>query len=324
MGPELSVVVVYGPLPERAEGAVRSVLLTARRVRVEILLVRIGPGERPAGSLDPRVRHLEKPARTTFAEARAAAVREARAPVVAFLEEHARVLDGWAEAVLAGHRAGYAGVGAAVRAANPGVGDSDLMGFLAYGLWYEPLERGETVLLPGHNCSFDRDALLSLGDDLAEDLACDLVLHGRLAARGARFLTEPSARLAHLNETSADRLAAGVALFYRTYAVARARAERWNALRRLLYVLATPVIPFWSLALTRRLARAKGGPWPAIVRSGTWRILRVRFAAAWAQALGLVAGEGDARARFSLYELTEPRPSRSDAAGRARDESAAA
>lgn len=99
---------------------------------------------------------------------------------------------------LAAHRAGYAGVGAAVRAANPGVGDSDLMGFLAYGLWYEPLERGPSRLLPGHNCSLDRDALLSLGDDLAEALACDLVLHGRLAARplpgGARGVPRASER----------------------------------------------------------------------------------------------------------------------------------
>lgn len=322
--PELSVVVVYGPLPERAAGAVRSLLANSGSVRLEIVLVRIGTGARPAGNDDPRVRHLELPGETTFGGARAVGVRAAQAPFVAFVEEHVRVLGGWADAVLAAHREGYAGVGYAVRAANPGVDESDLVGFLAYGLWYEPLARGETAPLPGHNSSLTREPLLAAGELLEDYLSCDLVFHERLVREGHRLLNEPAARIAHLNETRVERLAEGVGLFYRIYAVLRAREERWPAWKRLGYALATILIPFWSLSRTVRLAAEKGPEWERLVRSGLASVLRVRLAGAWGQMLGLLLGEGDARRRFTDYELSEPRPSRRDELDAGADKAAAA
>src|SRR6185295_6477622 len=51
--------------------------------------------------------------------ARAAGVRAARAPIVAFVEDHSFPQPGWAEALIAAHQQDWAVVGPAVGNANP-------------------------------------------------------------------------------------------------------------------------------------------------------------------------------------------------------------
>ncbi|HVT59833.1 MAG TPA: glycosyltransferase [Thermoanaerobaculia bacterium] len=133
MSPELSAVVVVGPLRERAGECLRSLLDQGLGERLEVVVVDLaGGGALPVpGGEDPAVRVLESPPSTTFPQARARGLRAARGAVVAFVEEHAVAFPGWAEALLAAHRGPYAGVGPAVVNGNPGVGSSDIEGLLA-------------------------------------------------------------------------------------------------------------------------------------------------------------------------------------------------
>ena len=70
---------------------------------------------------------------------------------------------------------------------------------------------------------------------------------------------------------------------------------------------ATPLIPFYFVAkLVVRLRKVR----PDLVAEavlGTPKILVAQLASASGQALGLVFGPGDTEAKFSDYELNEPR-----------------
>lgn len=310
MSPDLSVVVVVGPLRGRAAPCLASLCGQGLGERLEVLVVDLEPegAEAVPGSDGPQVRVLRFPPGTTYSVARARAVAEVRAPLVAFLEEHTRVREGWAAAVLdAFGDPGVSGVGWGVVGANPGVGRSDVVGLLSYGLFEPPLAGIGTRLLPGHNASFRTEALRAYGPELARLLACDLVLHERMLREGRRFALAREAVMEHLNETSYASIALGVELFYRIYGPLRAAEGRWGLARRALYVAATPLIPAYALALAlRRTRRSRPDQARLLLRNAPF-VYAVQLRAAWGQALGLLFGPGDAEARFTAYELSEPR-----------------
>jgi GT2 family glycosyltransferase len=310
VAPELSVVVVVGPLRGRAAPCLASLDAQGLGERLEVLLVDLGPeGAEPVrGSEKAAVRILKFPPGTTFSASRARAVAMASAPIVAFLEEHTRVRPGWAEAVLgAFDDAGVTGVGWGVVCANPGAGKADVIGLLSYGHFEPPLAGGDTRLLPGHNASFRTDALLAFGDELPRLLACDLVLHERMLREGRRFVLAKDAVMEHLNETSLASIGLGVELFYRLYGPLRASEGRWGLGRRALYVVATPLIPLYSLLLALHRYRVRRPERARLLLRNALFVYAVQLRAARGQALGLLFGPGDAEARFTAYELSEPR-----------------
>ncbi len=283
---------------------------------MEILVVDVaGPSAAALEHGDaPAVRILRRPPGTLFAAGRAAAVREARAPVVAFLEEHTVVLPGWAAALARAHDGPWCAVGPRIANANPEHGKSRVIGLLNYGRYAAPLARGESRSVPGHNSSYKTAALLALGGDLELLLGNDLVLQDRLLAAGGRFFIEPDAVVAHRNEPGLRSIGRGIFLWYRCYGPLRAREHRWSMRRRALYVLAAPVIPFYFIAhYLPFLARSRKVGWQAVLRHLPL-VFGMQLCGAAGQAVGLLFGAGDAPAQFSRYELTEPRGALREAA----------
>ena len=307
--PELSVILVVGERRDRAVHALSSILGQDAADRMEVLLFDCAPGDPPPlpGSDHPAVRTVRLPPDTLFSAAKARGVRMASAPVVAFVEEHCRVFPGWAEALIAAHRGPWAGVGAEVHMGNPNVPVSHLVAVINYHPWLPPARRAEHDMLPGHNASFKRHLLLAYGEELQDLLRAEIVLHGRLRLDGHRLLLEPAARFAHLNETSLWSIAQGRFLWNRCYGPSRARVFGWSAARRLFYAAATPVIPLYALAkITWTLSRTR----PELLRTVfAWLpyFLFAHLATAAGQAVGLLFGPGATEARFTLFELNEPR-----------------
>ena len=132
-------------------------------------------------------------------EARAAAVREAQAPVIAFGEDHCFPQDGWASALVDAHREPHAAVGPAVHNANPStqVSWADLL--MGYGPWLAPTTSGARDHLPGHNTSYKRAPLLALGADLPSLMEAETPLQWRLRADGHTLFLDARARVAHTN-----------------------------------------------------------------------------------------------------------------------------
>lgn len=306
---DLSVIIVVGALRTRARRCLDK-LVAQSTGSVETLIVDVAP-EGTAPFPDPvpdAVRVLRLPAETTFSAARAAGVRAARGRAVAFLEEHAFPLDGFVEAVAAAHREPHAGIGGEISIGNPGVGASDVIGLMTYGLFCPPQQPREAAMIAGHNSSFKRDALLALGADLDRLLVSDLVLMTRLRREGHRLRVDPRIRLAHCSETALRSICRGYFLHHRTYGPLRAREEGWSWWRRLTYVLATPVVPFYYVAWFRPFLRRHRPDLVPVLDRGLLTVLVAQFAGACGQAAGLLFGPGRAEEAFTRYELSEPRP----------------
>ncbi len=322
MAPDLTIVLVVGHRRNRAARALASLLAQLPRPSLEVLLLDCAPaGTAPPipGSDHPAVRVVLLPPATLFGAAKASGVRMASAPVVAFLEEHCEVAPGWAAALVAAHRGPWAGVGAEVhqaigaerahRAHRPGAAAS-IVALMNYHPWLPPAPRAEHDMLPGNNGSFKRDRLLAYGDRLEDLLDAEIVLHTRLRRDGHRLLLEPDAKFAHLDDSRLASACRGFFLFHRCYGPSRAREFGWTPARRLLYVAATPAIPLYFLVrlllvLARRRPRLLG----AALAASPW-MLAAQLAGAAGQAAGLLFGAGDAAARFTDYELNQPRDER--------------
>jgi hypothetical protein len=174
--------------------------------------------------------------------ARAKGVQAATAPIVLFAETHSYPRPGYVEALVRAHRSGpWAAVGPSIANANPDTSLSWANLLLDYGRWVASDERGVIDDVPGHNGAYKREALLEFGDDLAQQLRADSIMHANLRARGYELYLEPEARVDHLN---VSLMSSSVAeRFHSSRHFAGLRARGWPVLRRLLYIGGTPLIP---------------------------------------------------------------------------------
>jgi hypothetical protein len=257
--PRLSIVLATDTVE-----TIRPVLSALRRQDcardLEPVIVLLGGGASEMRSEDLRafphakvlrgVNHLPK--------ARADGIRAATAPYVFIGETHSYPQPGWAEALLRAFEGSEAAIVPSIGNANP-TGPASWASYLFdYGAWGPNRGPGEIPDPLIYNTAYRRDVLLSVGDRLA--LAIDPseeTLWPTLWAQGHRAAFAPDARILHLNVGTLRRLVhekfcVGVVL-------ATDRSARWSPLRRLLYLLASPLIPVVLLARVFRAARH----WPS-------------------------------------------------------------
>jgi predicted dehydrogenase len=231
-------------------------------------------------------------------KAAAYGVYEARAAVVALVEDHAYPEPEWAEALLAAHKGPWAAVGSVMLNANPESALSWTNLLLAYGSWVEPVDGGETRSVSRHNISFKQAALAAYGRNLEAMLARDGGLLKHMLARGDRFYLEPRARIRHANPS---RLSSTVTLRLgggRISGATRAKLERWSVARRMLYVVSAPLFPFLRARPLRRKIFSAGlfpRAFPAIVMGLTLDGI--------GQAIGFLLGAGDTAEKLADFEV---------------------
>jgi hypothetical protein len=230
-------------------GTIRTTLTALRRqtacAQMEVLVV--GP---PAVGADLETadfgefaswQHIECDATQSSSEMRVAGIRAASAPVIALTEDHCFPARGWAEALIARHAEPWAGVGALFKNANPGSAVSWANFLIEYGDWIDPQKGGEIHHIGGHNSSYKKELLLAYGDRLPEILQAESAMQWDLATRGGRFYLEPQARMIHLNFA---RFGPSIKLrYYGGRLFAANRARDWGFGKRLLFTLASPLIP---------------------------------------------------------------------------------
>jgi len=203
-------------------------------------------------------RHVVVPDGAAFDDARAAAVREATAPIVAFTEDHSFPQPGWAAALAAAFQDGVSVVGPVVENANPSSIVSRGNFLLEYGEWMPPGRRDGRTHLPGHNSAYRRDVLLELDGRLTTMIEAESVLHWDLARRGHRLVQEPRAVTRHVNFS---RLWPSLELRYHLGRLfAARRAGTWSMAKRLAYAAASPLIALVRTMRVARLAVASSDP----------------------------------------------------------------
>jgi hypothetical protein len=173
--------------------------------------------------------------------ARASGIRAATAPIVFLGETHSFPGPAFAEKLIAAHSGDWDVVVPGFSNANP---ESALSweAFLSdYGMWNETLPSGQVGGGPTWNVAYKRSVLGEVDDRLerAMEHGDELALWFR--ARGGRAYFEPAARIEHANVSKGSswieqRFLCGLL-------VANARKQRWSVGKRLLYVVASPLIP---------------------------------------------------------------------------------
>jgi hypothetical protein len=257
---------------------VRPVVECLRRqtVKDRLELVIIAPRRASLGMSDAdgeglaAVRFVEVGDVNLLAVAGAAGVRAATAPIVVIGETHTYPDPGWGEALIRAHEGPWAVIVPGFGNANPNGPLSWAIFLLDYGRWLAGLPAGEIALAPTHNSSYKREVLLSIGPALETALAHGDEMTLKLNSAGHRTYFEPSAVIDHLNVTQLapwlhERFLGG-------RVIAGRRAMRWPWWMRLLYVVASPLIPVVVLSRiwpgvrhARRETRLPFGTLPAII-----------------------------------------------------------
>jgi hypothetical protein len=282
-----------------------SILHQSSIERLDVLLVDCSLPGTPAlaGSEHPSVRTIHLPREgTTMAQARAEGVRRARAPLVAFLDEHSFALAGWMEAIVEAHRGPWAAVGGEIYNMSSAVGLADPIYLMGHGQWLPPATRGEVDLLPSHDTCYKREVLLGYGDALEDLLMAEPALMWRLRADGHRLLLDPNVKSMH-GYTVNPLTWVAFFCWSRCLGYARAtylgRSFGW----RLLHALLAPVLP-WARAvrLFYYLARRHPAHLPTFA-VGLPAIIVAQYAASLGEALGLLFGKGNAEVLFTQSHL---------------------
>jgi len=243
-----------------------------------------------------------------LATARVQGIHAARAPVVAFMEEHCQVQPGWAEAIVRAHTGPWGGVACDFVIANPNAGNSDRAFRMTYGVYARPRHgRGRVKRIPGQNSAFKRDVLLRYQDQLEWLMSADLVLQLKMAEDGSELFYEPAAKMAHRNENTVRSFCVGAFYWNWCFSNIRAQVFRWSLARRALRIVLSPLIPWVRLARMSVQAVRLGPSQFAQFVCDIPFVFAVSASSAAGQVAGLLNPLEKGAWEFSQFEMNEPR-----------------
>ena len=303
--PAISILMIVGRQRERAAATLASVLAQDRIDEAEVIVADVAWDECPpvAGSDQPAVRVLRAGRGRHIGQLRAEAIRFARAPLVAFLEEHAVALPGWLAGTLDAFAQGpWSVVGPVIRLGKDDSPLSLALACLSFGAWIAPTSTREIASVIGHDSAYRREALRCFAEELDELLVAEPVLHGRLVERGEKILLSAAAEIYHRNESTVTAMLFDYFHCNITFGALGLRGK--SMADRLLRLAATPVVPFL------RTWRA----WPTLRKhirgAALLQATAYTFLCSVAQAAGLVMGylgwTQGAAMRLSRVELESP------------------
>ncbi len=301
----LSALIVVGPRRQRGQRAIDALVAQTRIDAMEIVVVDVAPAGTPP-LVVPREVHsvyLSHPELQSFARARLEGLRRARAPIVAFIEDHCFAQPQWAEALIEAHRGPWIGVGYAFLSANPRHYVSRGCLVAEYGVYAHPIRSGCSPRLASNNVSYKRAAVMAMdqGEWLAQ--ALDVNIQDALTRSGQPMFLEARALVAHQNYSNLGDLLDANFAHCRLLAANRAALQGWSVGRRFgLGVVVPLVVP--PLRFLRMLAsfRSRSHLWPQLLVTLPI-VLSTLYWSAIGEAIGYVWGYGDSERRFLQVEL---------------------
>lgn len=301
--PELSAVMVSPGGFEGALPAFYDVLDQTVADRIELLLTTPDPEnfQMPDDNYKRlhSLRVLDTRDFCSRGEAAAPGVLEARAPVVALVENHVYLDPHWAETVLEAHQDAWTGVTVRLEIANPDRLWSRASSFMDYGDWIGRPDCGESETLPWHNSTYKREALTAFGDEIYHLLEPECRLQERLKGQGHRFYVDQRASIRHLASSTARSALLSALGYGREFAITR--RGRWTFARRLLYATAWPLFPFIRAFKLRSEFKQYGRVYPvAPLMPGIFALL---VAASFGECLGYLGDMGRSRGFLLNHDL---------------------
>ncbi len=305
----MTVGLIAGGQRERAEESLRHILAQTALARLEIVVVDLNPSEESfAGSEHPKVRYVQKPHLHYFCAAQIELVRQARAPIIAFIEDHSYAEPQWAEEVL------KAFANARVAAVNytfttpPGRATLLHRSILLaeYGPWMAPHPGGRIRTSASTNIAYSRKVLL---DAIANDegiFEAEFLIHRRILKSGYEIHLAPRATVAHQSWLTLKDACNANCSHRRVFASRRALVGNWGRGRRIAWAVAMASMPMFQILRLAMSLRRRPALW------GTFLIalptlLIIYGGSSTQEAAGYLFGAGNSRDEFVLRELSVPR-----------------
>jgi len=207
---------------------------------------------RRSGELErryPQARFLRAPEGATVFRLRTLGAEAARARLVALLEDHAAAGPRWAGALREAYSAGHRIVGGPVENGLRSRAVDWALYFAEYGFHMPPMPAGAAPRLSGLNIAYDRELLRSCHDVWKETLQ-ENEINDALRARGQALHLAPDAVVESFLPMTLGHAMGHLRDGGRHFA--RYRASRCSTGKRLVFALASPLVP---AVLFLRLAR---------------------------------------------------------------------
>jgi len=238
----------------------------------------------------PQVRFIEHAQRETVPRLRRAAVEHAQGEFVAVIEEHCLAGEDWIARLVAACDSQYVAAGGPIFDYNYRRLRDWVTYFIEYNSYMPPWKDGEAWNLNGANLLYRRNALLANLTALDKGY-WEATLHPKLLAEGRKMRSVPDAVVYHRGPFDYFYYLRQRYLFSRAFAGAR-RAEVPVA-KRLLYLLASPLVPFLLFARIGQRVLEKGRRTGKFIAS-TPLILPALFVYVFGECMGYTFGPGKA------------------------------
>jgi glycosyltransferase involved in cell wall biosynthesis len=194
----------------------------------------------------PWVTVIHRPVRETVPDLRRHGVEVATGHIIAVIEEHCLAAPDWLARAVEAHAGGEYGVvgGPVVDHAYARLRDW-VVYFLEYNSYLPPWQEGERHDLGSANIAYSRSVLLKYQEFLSGGY-WEAGLHPHLLADGVKFRSVPEMKVHHCGPFDYGYYLQQRYWFSRAFAGCRAR--QMPASKKLVYLLASPFVPFLLLA----------------------------------------------------------------------------
>jgi len=189
----------------------------------------------------PQVRFVESAQRETVPRLRRLGVERAEGEFIAVIEEHCLAREDWVATLVAAFQPGYVAVGGPIFDYNYRRLRDWVTYFIEYNSYMPPWPDADTTNLNGANLAYRREALLN-NLELLDHGYWEATLHPKLLNEGGRFRSVPQAVVYHRGPFDYFYYVRQRYLFSRAFA--GARRNELDSKRRLIYLLAAPLLPF--------------------------------------------------------------------------------
>jgi len=292
--PTLSIVIASGAGGEFLFRCLESVEASAKRLDAEVIVIdRCGEERRrQIAERHASVKVLAYPGeeRPSVPQLRAAGVDEARADIVAVIEEHCVAPPDWIETILAEFEAADAAIGGPIL-------DDDferlrdwVVYFSEYHNYLPPWEPGERYALNDAGIAYRRQRLVEHRECLGQSY-WTIVLHPLLAQGGGLLRSVPKMGVRHTGPFDYGYYLRQRYLLSRVWG--GTQRDRVSFATRMIHLAAAPIFPLFLLARIGRRVRSV----PRFRRrfvAALPLLVPVVLAYTWGEWLGYLAGPGKA------------------------------
>lgn len=244
------------------------------------------------------VRRIPCPPKMSLPELRTRALDEARGACIVVTEDHCVPSKNWLVSMAQAFDEAPAGTVAVGGCVENGVYDTplDWATFLCeYSYFIEPVEEGDTTVLPGMNVAYRSSIFDDLDRGLLTSGFWETTVHPVLIEKGLKLYSTNKIRLYHCKKFSRGLFAKQRFIYSRYYAGLRFSSSQ--IIKRILACGATVLLPPLLLYRISRQVRVKGRL-ASEFRSAMPNLLLFYLIWAFGEMVGYILGTGDALARI--------------------------